>query len=157
MGNRATYCCNRIASFLATPRAETSGCPIDAREKTLTLITLRRGQPQFRKQLLLAYEGRCAISGYDAAAALEACHIYPYKGPDTNHVANGLLLRGDLHTLFDLGLIVVESTERKIVTSPALKDTKYEILSGTPLRTPIRAAFQPSTVALDAHRSWAGF
>jgi len=130
---------------------------IDAREKTLAQIALRRGQPQFRKQLLVAYDSKCAISGYDAPAALEACHIYPYRGPDTNHVANGLLLRGDLHTLFDLGFIVVESRTMKVVISQSIKDTKYDHIAGTVLRTPIRAAFLPSSSALDAHRSWAGF
>jgi bifunctional DNA-binding transcriptional regulator/antitoxin component of YhaV-PrlF toxin-antitoxin module len=77
----------------------------DARERALTLIVLRHGQPAFRKKLLKAYNNRCAISGCDCPDALEAAHIWPYKGKYTNHIKNGILLRCDIHNLFDLGRI----------------------------------------------------
>src|SRR5258705_4430106 len=64
-------------------------------------INLRRGQPEVRKKLLAAYSGRCAITDCNCSYALEAAHIYPYGGADTNHVQNGILLRSDIHTLFD--------------------------------------------------------
>jgi len=66
---------------------------IDAREKTLTSIIRRRGQPNFRQQLLEIYGARCAITNCNVEEALEAVHILPYKGPQTNHPSNGLLLR----------------------------------------------------------------
>jgi hypothetical protein len=56
----------------------------------------RRGQAGFRAALLEAYRGRCAITGFDAAAALEGAHLRPYRGPESNTVTNGLLLSADL-------------------------------------------------------------
>jgi putative restriction endonuclease len=56
-----------------------------------------------------AYERRCAISGERTLPVLQASHIKPYgKGP--NRVDNGLLLRSDLHILFDRGYITVTPT-----------------------------------------------
>src|SRR5262249_1774663 len=78
----------------------------DARNRILSSIGRRRGERAFRQYLLAAYEGRCAFSGCAVEAVLEAAHIVPYMGPETNHPGNGLLLRADLHTLFDLQLVV---------------------------------------------------
>jgi hypothetical protein len=80
----------------------------DARERVLSSIVRRGGQPAFRHHLLAVYNGRCAITGCDVEAVLDAAHIVPFKGPDTNHPGNGLLLRTDLHTLFDLKLVAVD-------------------------------------------------
>jgi hypothetical protein len=51
--------------------------------------------------------GRCAISGYDVDGALIAAHIKPFKKSQEQELENGLLLRADLHMLFDTGLITV--------------------------------------------------
>ncbi len=48
-----------------------------------------------------AYGGRCAVTNCDIEDVLEAAHISPYNGPSTDQVYNGLLLRTDIHTLFD--------------------------------------------------------
>jgi hypothetical protein len=86
---------------------------IDARRKIMASIVQRRGQRTFRESLMKAYDGRCAISGCPVPQILEAAHIFPYRGDATNDVTNGLLLRSDLHTLFDCGLIAVdERTQR---------------------------------------------
>ena len=66
----------------------------DARDRVVASVVRRRGQPEFRSALLEAYGGRCAISGCDAEAALEACHIRPYMGPHTNALSNGLPAEG---------------------------------------------------------------
>ena len=83
----------------------------DGRSRTIATVVRRRGQPEFRRALIEAYGGRCAISECDAEAALEACHIRPYMGPKTNALSNGLLLRADLHTLFDLGLLAIDTAK----------------------------------------------
>jgi hypothetical protein len=62
---------------------------IDSRQRVLAQIVRRRGQQEFRERLLAAYDGRCAITGCDAVEALEAAHIVPYRGVDTNSVQNG--------------------------------------------------------------------
>jgi hypothetical protein len=71
----------------------------DTRKKTNKLIVYRKGQFKFRSELLAAYQGRCAITGFNAEKALEAAHIFPYKGDSTNQVCNGLVLRADIHKL----------------------------------------------------------
>ena len=119
-------------------------------------IVRRRGQPQFRKTLLEAYAGRCAFSDFDGEAALEAAHIIPYRGDTTHHPSNGLLLRADLHTLFDLGLLSVDTAAMTILASPKLASTMYAGLAGRTVRLPLIAAYRQSIVALNDHRLWAG-
>jgi hypothetical protein len=74
----------------------------DARNRVRREIVQRRGQRKFREKLLKAYGYRCAICGCDCVDVLEAAHVPPYLDGATNHITNGMLLRGDLHTLFDL-------------------------------------------------------
>lgn len=129
---------------------------IDGRQRVIGQILRRRGQPEFRKKLLLAYEDRCAISDCDLVEALEAAHIVPYRGPETNDVRNGLLIRSDLHTLFDLGLITVDVDSMSLVLSPKLQATSYGDLGGRRLRLPKNPSLWPSPEALKYHRSWSG-
>jgi hypothetical protein len=122
----------------------------DSREKNAATIVARRGQPAFRRKLLNAHGGRCAMTESDCPAALEAAHIKPYIGEATNHITNGLLLRSDLHTLFDLHLIGV-SDNYKLVVSKTLMGTTYGKLAGNNLHLPKTldadrtSKFSPST------------
>ena len=122
----------------------------DARERTNRAIVQRQGQSKFRSELLKAYGRQCAISDCDAEAALEAAHIFPYLGTDTNHVKNGLLLRADIHTLFDLYLISINPKTSKIVISSSLVNTCYKELNGKSLKCPEDYA-SPSHEALARH------
>ena len=128
----------------------------DARRRALRSIVQRRGQPAFRRALLAAYGGRCAVTGCDAEAALEAAHIIPYQGDATNAVANGLLLRADVHTLFDLGLITVDPGALTVLVAPALSATGYADFSGRALRLPSDESQHPSALALAEHRRRSG-
>lgn len=128
----------------------------DARERTLAAIVRRQGQPQFRQRLLKAYGGRCALSGCDAPEALEAAHIIPFQGHATHHVANGLLLRADLHTLFDLGLLAVDPDTCQVLVADSLMHTTYASLAGAKLRWPAREEDRPSREALAEHRRKSG-
>jgi putative restriction endonuclease len=67
----------------------------------------REGQAAFRLRLLDAYGKRCAITGERTVPVLDAAHIQPYLGPASNHVQNGIVLRSDLHELFDRGYLTV--------------------------------------------------
>jgi hypothetical protein len=120
----------------------------DARARVLREVVQRRGQQKFRKALIAAYEGRCAITGCPVTPILEAAHITPYLGPDTNSVTNGLLLRADLHTLWDLGLLAVDPETYRVWVSPDIEDSTYQDLAGTALRLPSHSAQQPSAAAL---------
>ncbi len=128
----------------------------DARDRTLASIACRRGQRAFRRALLAAYGRRCAISGCNFEGALEAAHILAYRGEHTNHVQNGLLLRADLHTLFDLKYIAVDSGTMTVRLSPVLQGTTYEDLDGQEVSLPEDPRLHPSTQALDDHRREAG-
>ena len=120
----------------------------DEREKKLREIVERRGQPDFRNKLIAAYGGRCAVTGCDAVAALEAAHIAPYSGPQSNHVTNGLLLRADIHTLFDLDLIGIEPDSMTISIAAVISTTVYADLQGKKLLLPANTHFSPNQEAL---------
>ncbi len=86
--------------------AEFSGAPASDDEKVRYALRRERiGQQRFRNQLFDAYAGRCAVSGCNVDEALEAAHIENYSGPKSQIVSNGILLRRDLHSLFDAHLI----------------------------------------------------
>ncbi|MDZ8189604.1 MAG: HNH endonuclease [Nostoc sp. ChiSLP02] len=108
----------------------------DARQKITVSIARRQGQSQFRKYLLDAYSSKCAITNFDAEAALEAAHIIPYIETENNHPSNGLLLRADLHTLFDLNLIAINPKTMRVHISPILKNTEYKTIDGKELQVP---------------------
>jgi hypothetical protein len=124
----------------------------DARERIAATIVRRRGQPEFRKTLLEAYGNRCAMTGCGCVDVLEAAHVYPYRGPDTNHVCNGLLLRSDLQTLFDLGLIGIDSEDFTIVVADSLRHTVYGKLAGKRVCLPANSAERPNRDLLKQHR-----
>ena len=128
----------------------------DARTRTFRSIVLRRGQRDFRMELLEAYARKCAVTGYDSAFALEACHIFPYQGPDTNHVTNGLLLRSDIHTLFDLGMMAVDTSDMTLILADGLLRSSYAELSKRPIALLQDPSKRPSAAALDQHRQLVG-
>ena len=124
---------------------------IDAREKVLKEIAQRRGQKKFRQSLLKAYEGACAVSQTTVEAVLEAAHITPYLGDSTNHISNGLILRSDLHTLFDLNLLKISPETGRVKISPSLAATPYWNYNNRKIFLPAKAADRPSTLALAQH------
>jgi hypothetical protein len=73
------------------------------------------------------------ISGCEVLDVLEAAHIEPYRGAQTHSVDNGLLLRSDLHTLFDLDLIAIEPETLKVHLHPDLQSSEYLMFNGTHL------------------------
>ena len=86
------------------------------------LVRPRLGQGAFRVAVTDAYDRVCAATGEHALPALEASHIRPYAEPDNgpHEVSNGLLLRADLHRLFDKGYMTV-TPEHRIEVSPRLR------------------------------------
>jgi hypothetical protein len=120
----------------------------DERTRLLREVVQRRGQDRFRRQLLRAYDGRCAVTGCDAKDALEAAHIIGYLGSSTQHVKNGLLLRADIHTLFDLRLLEICPKTLNIILAPSLRRTSYAKLHGQPLSLPVATDKQPDMEAL---------
>lgn len=119
---------------------------IEERRRVLREISLRRGQVQFRERLIRRYGLRCQISGYDFAPAVEAAHIRPYAACQDNGEGNGLLLRSDLHTLFDLGFIGIDPATWRVSFHPACLCAGYAAYDGAMLF--INGTSGPDTEAL---------
>jgi hypothetical protein len=144
----------QLITFAAEDSAAYEG--VGEKQRVLASVVRRQGQPHFRRQLLMAYDGRCAMSEYDAEDALEAAHIDPYSGPGSNSVGNGLLLRSDMHDLFDLGLVAVDTSHQVLLLGDKLGGTRYESYAGRRLHLPNDRKLWPSTDRLDHHREVAG-
>ncbi|MGY1425403.1 HNH endonuclease [Lysobacter sp. A289] len=144
---------NAYASAQSDVEAETESIQslADARSKVMRAVVMRRGQREFRDGLLRAYGGRCAISGCAVMDVLEAAHIVPYLGDQTQRTDNGLLLRTDLHTVFDLGRIWIDDTMR-VRVAPELDGSEYAALDGRNLSLPGEHADRPHLAHLEQHR-----
>jgi len=119
-------------------------------------IQERMGQPKFRGAVLNAYERKCAISGCDVEEAVEAAHIIPFSGGRSDRLSNALLLRADLHTLFDLGLLSVNPRRWTVVVGVALRRTEYANYHGKKIHLPRAKKYWPSPAKLDQHRRASG-
>jgi hypothetical protein len=103
------------------------------------IVRARVGQGRFRSSLLSAFGSSCAFTGPNPPEALEAAHLYSYAQLGRHEEHGGLLLRRDLHRLFDDGLIAVEPDNKTLDVSEALDQfPHYTELQG-----------QSLTVALD--------
>ena len=105
----------------------------------------RNGQAAFRASLLERFGAVCAFLGPMPAAVLEAAHLYSYAANGTHHTFGGLLLRRDVHRLFDLGQIVIDPTTLTLDVAPSTRAyPDYDKLHGQPLTVPVTKA----------HRKW---
>jgi putative restriction endonuclease len=120
-------------------------------------VRRRLGQGAFKLALLEAYEESCAVTGQRVRPVLEAAHIHPVTKGGLHRLDNGLLLRSDLHRLFDLGYLTV-SPDLTVRISPRLHKEfpdgqDYAALDGVRIRLPARTADHPSPEALDWHQN----
>jgi hypothetical protein len=93
------------------------------------------------------------ISGCNLIDVVEAAHISPYRGKEDNNPSNGLLLRADLHTIFDLDLLGIHPNTLEVQLHPVVIDVCYSNFNNTPLIHP--ATVRPSQAALASR--WARF
>lgn len=126
---------------------------VKARGRLTTSRLARPGQQRLRYLLFSEY-GSCQITGVKAPTALEACHIVPVKNGGADNTSNALLLRRDLHALFDAGLIQFRLCRDKwlLQCDPSLLDQQYRKLEGAPLME----AGLPSHAYLLARQALAG-
>ena len=109
----------------------------DERVAALQSVKLRRGQAAFRSELLVHFQRRCVVSDCQVEEILEAAHIHPYRGTKDHHVENGLLLRADLHTLFDLSLLAIDPQTHQLLLAPHVaQDPYYETLANKKIQFP---------------------
>jgi putative restriction endonuclease len=122
------------------------------------LVHPRLGQGIFRAVLTDSYSRRCAISGERTLPVLEAAHIKPYSMVQRHDISNGLLLRSDLHKLFDEGYLSVDPKERRVLVSRKIREEfengkDYYKFEGQFLREPTDLGARPLIENLDYHAS----
>ncbi|MFF4435321.1 HNH endonuclease [Streptomyces sp. NPDC001621] len=101
-----------------------------------TTAAARRGQDTFRKALVAEYGLICAVTGPAPAEVLEAAHLRPFATTERHRVEEGLLLRADVHRLFDSGLLTI-SPELVVHVAPTLLGHgAYSALDGRSLCVP---------------------
>lgn len=109
---------------------------VDSRVKRLREVPTRPNATSFRTQVRAAYSERCCISGADAPSALEAAHIAPYKGQESDLVSNALLLRADIHKLHDALLLAVNDDDLTVMLKDSLRGTVYAEFEGKTITEP---------------------
>lgn len=121
------------------------------------LAPYRLGQQGFKAVVADAYHWRCAITGSKIRPALQAAHILPVKPAygGENRLDNGLLLRSDVHTMFDQGYLTVDTSYRLRV-SPRLRSEfgngeTFYAKAGTVIQLPDRRADRPNPDFLRWH------
>jgi putative restriction endonuclease len=119
----------------------------------------RLGQGSFRVLVTDAYERRCAVTAERVLPVLEAAHIRPYTAGGEHRVDNGILLRSDLHTLFDRGYLTV-TTELRLEVSRRIREDfdngrHYYALHGGAVRPPAAPGQRPSVEFLRWHNEQA--
>jgi putative restriction endonuclease len=146
---------NRSPAAFNLDRSDFEGFSDGPRERfgAKTTIIPRKGQNEFRLKISSAYESTCAVSGCKTPQVLDAAHIDPYSDGGLHGYHNGILLRADLHRLFDQGLISIDDNYC-VVLSPALKDhdNSYNHFEGQKIKLPKNRALWPSLDALQRQR-----
>lgn len=120
-----------------------------------TLTVPRVGQDAFKSLVLSSYERRCAITGSRVKPVLQAAHIRPVSDQGEHRVDNGMLLRSDVHILFDRGYLGVDPRHR-LQVSPRLRmdfgnGEEFYAKAGTEIGVPRRRADRPNRDAVTWH------
>jgi len=111
------------------PAAEVK-IPNDEERRQTYARRVRRGQSRFRMALQKLYGTRCAITGTPEESVLEACHIIPHAKTGDNSLDNGLLLRSDIHVLFDEHLLTLANDGQRILVHKDVTAPEYALLNG---------------------------
>lgn len=146
----------RLRAAVINPGPATVAAAEGARYGRPVTVRPRLGQGSFRLLVTDAYNGRCAMTAERTLPVLEAAHIRPYARGGEHALSNGLLLRSDLHKLFDLGYVTVDPKDRKIVVSRKIREEyengrQYYALHGSPIAVPTDSFSMPSKENLRYH------
>ena len=120
------------------------------------LIRPRLGQGAFRVAVTSVYQHRCIVTGERTLPILDAAHIRPYEEGGEHDVTNGLLLRTDIHRLFDKGYVTISNDGRFEVGQRLKADFEngrsYYAMHGRLVAPPHDARSRPAREALEWHR-----
>ena len=122
------------------------------------LREVRQGQGTFRVEVTDAYHRQCAVSRERSLPVLEAAHIIEWSDTHTNDVTNGILLRADIHKLFDAGYVTIDPDGYRFVVSKRLKEDydngkEYYLLHGTHILLPEDPNAWPNMERIKSHNS----
>lgn len=121
------------------------------------LAPYRLGQRSFQAVVLDAYHRRCAISGTRIPPVLQAAHIRPVAAGGEHRLDNGMLLRSDVHTLFDRGYVGVDPSFQLVVSPRLRRDfgngDQFYAKAGLLIDLPQRTADRPKREFLEWHLS----
>lgn len=161
-GRRVFQQCLEIAQarehyWNVEPAAAGEAAEEPERYGTPILVRPRLGQGLFSLAVRDAYEGACAITREHSVPVLEAAHIKPYSRGGEHRVSNGLLLRRDLHRLYDRGYVTI-TPDYRFRVGDSLRDEfkngrSYYDLDGSRIYTPEQAKLRPSQQLLEWHRT----
>ena len=114
---------------------------------------IRDRQGHFRKIVLQAYDGACAITRCKVKECLEAAHLDRFADTNDNRVTNGVLLRADLHRLMDASLMTFLWTEAGVAIkiNSSVKESQYRLLDGKLLNLPDDCSKWPSKINIKRH------
>lgn len=115
----------------------------------MVLRIQRRRQDIFRKELLEAYGCRCAITGVDVPEVLQAAHIEPYRGSRSQNVTNGILLRADIHLLYDAHLLSIKPRTYTVSISERIADSAYKAYADREIALPNSKDLLPDSAHLE--------
>ncbi|HEY9296733.1 MAG TPA: pentapeptide repeat-containing protein [Phormidium sp.] len=124
----------------------------DERRRTNVERIIRKGQRKFRAVVLDAFQGKCAITACDVGRALDAAHIFPYRGQKTDCLWNGILLRLDLHRLFDSYLLSIDPLSGQVYLESSLKNS-YGGIANTKVCFPEEPVSENRKQALRWHKA----
>ncbi len=139
----------------ATRGAMMAAAEAQARYGEPTIIRPRLGQGAFRVLVTDSYHRRCAISGEKTLPALDAAHIRPFADGGLHEASNGILMRRDIHSLFDAGYVTITPGYKFEVSRRIREEFEngrhYYALHGQPMREPDDPKRLPDKSALSWH------
>lgn len=143
------------AAKMSTAPVASEFAEMQVRYGAPALITPRLGQGAFRVAVTEAYNKQCAVTGGKVLPALDAAHIKPYSEGGFHTKSNGILLRKDIHSVFDAGFATVDQDYRFLV-SKKVKEVfnngeEYLRLDGKVIHLPSRKSDWPSPDFLRWH------
>lgn len=128
---------NRSAEAAGAPASPPSWPEPDSasiaagRQAVMRLIEQRANQGRFRDAIIARDGRRCVVTGSRVPEVLEAAHLIPYASgdPQRDDPSNGILLKADIHLLFDRGLMAINPDTMTLSLSPRLQNTRYSGLA----------------------------
>ena len=115
--------------------------------------SLTKGQSEFRNNIFKYYDQCGVVTRETCVSVLDAVHIHPYINEHKHHLKNGILLRSDLHKLFDDGLITI-TPDYKVLISQQLKSKYYYQYQEERINLPANERFYPDQKILEFHNQY---